>query len=131
MATPNKYKKKFAKQLPDMFKNGESVAEVCMELGIPRQTFYYWVNNYDDFKEAYETGKMYSEAWWTKLGRAGALGKTKIQPTVWIFNMKNKFGWRDQAVAEGEGEQGVKMDINFTVSQPVDEIKVTKGQPVK
>ena len=58
MATPNKYKKKFAKQLPDMFKNGESVAEVCMELGIPRQTFYYWVNNYDDFEEASQPGKM-------------------------------------------------------------------------
>ena len=128
MATPYKYKKQFAKDLPNMFKNGESVAEVCMQLGVSRDTFYYWVNNYEEFAEAYDMAKMYSEAWWSKLGRAGALGQSKIQPTVWIFNMKNKFGWRDQTPADDGSEHGQSLDITFNVSSAVDDIKVTTGK---
>jgi len=91
-----KYKEEFADQLPTMFANGESVAEVCQVLGVTRRAFYDWVDKYPEFAAAYEEGKGASEAWWTKLGRAGATGKVGIQPTVWIFNMKNRFDWRDK-----------------------------------
>ncbi len=96
MAQKPKYDPAFVEQLPGMFANGESVAEVASELGVSRQAFYVWVDRYPEFKEAYEEGKQLSEAWWTKLGRAGATGKVNIQPTVWIFNMKNRFDWRDK-----------------------------------
>ena len=91
-----KYKPEYADQLPMMFANGESVAEVCLQLGITRRAFYDWVEKYPEFSEAYSEGKLYSESWWNKLGRAGAAGKVDIQPTVWIFNMKNRFGWVDR-----------------------------------
>lgn len=94
--THSKYKKEFAEELPQMFANGESVAEVCIQLGVTRRAFYDWVEKYPDFADAYQDGKMHAEAWWSKLGRAGAAGKVDIQPTVWIFNMKNKFGWVDR-----------------------------------
>ncbi len=96
MAQKPKYDPEFVKTLPQMFANGESVAEVAAVLGVSRQAFYDWVDKYPDFAEAYEDGKSLSEAWWTKLGRVGAAGKVGIQPTVWIFNMKNRFDWRDK-----------------------------------
>ena len=128
MGTPYKYKKQFAEDLPKMFRNGESVAEVCVQLGVSRDSFYYWVNNYPEFKEAYDLGKLHSEAWWSKLGRAGALGERKIQPAVWVFTMKNKFGWRDQPEPDSSESAGQELNINFSVSNPVDDIKVTKGK---
>ena len=79
--------------LPLMFKNGESVAEICAEFGIARSTFYKNVAEYDDLAVAYELGKTFCESWWQKLGRAGAAGKVDIQPTVYIANMNNRFGW--------------------------------------
>lgn len=79
--------------LPSMFKNGESVAEVCVKIGIARSTFYANIEKHQKLKEAYELGKLYSEAWWQKLGRAGAAGQVSIQPTVFIANMNNRFGW--------------------------------------
>jgi transposase-like protein len=79
-----------------MFKNGESVSEVCAELGIHKDTFFEWVKTYKEFSDAYKKGLELSEAWWTKLGRAGATGKAKIQPATWIFNMKNRFKWTDR-----------------------------------
>ena len=93
---PTKYNAKLCALLPSMFANGESIAEVCAELGITRETFHQWVNLYPDFSDSYKKGLELSEAWWTKLGRAGATGKAKIQPATWIFNMKNRFKWTDR-----------------------------------
>jgi len=93
---PTKYNAKLCKLLPAMFANGESISEVCAELGISKETFHKWEKLYPDFSDSYKKGKELSEAWWTKLGRAGATGKAKIQPATWIFNMKNRFGWTDR-----------------------------------
>lgn len=97
----NKYKKEYAVKLPGMFVNGEAVVEVCQELGISKQTFYVWLKKYPEFQEAYELGKEASEAWWMKLGRAGAAGKIQIQPATWVFNMKNRFKWTDKTEVSG------------------------------
>lgn len=96
MGTPRKYTQEITDNLPSMFAAGESVAEVCQQIGVSRRAFYDWVEKYPEFAEAYECGRLASEAWWNKLGRAGAAGKVDIQPTVWIFNMKNRFDWRDK-----------------------------------
>lgn len=94
------------KRLPDMFKDGESVAEVCVELGIAKSTFYLTIDRYVDFAEAYAMGKMHSEAWWQKLGRAGAMGKIKIQPAVFIANMNNRFNWGENMRLEHSSPDG-------------------------
>ena len=93
---PTKYSPKLCALLPSMFANGESVSEVCAELGIHKDTFFEWVKTYKDFSDSYKKGLELSEAWWTKLGRSGAMGRTKIQPATWIFNMKNRFKWTDR-----------------------------------
>lgn len=82
--------------IPEMFVNGESLAEVCATLGMCKETFYTLTKKYPQFLDAYKRGKQLSEAWWTKLGREGASGVEEIQPTTWIFNMKNRFGWVDK-----------------------------------
>lgn len=87
---------KQAETLAVMFKNGESLAEVCVELDICKDSFYKAAEISADFSDSYKRGREYSEAWWTKLGRAGAAGKVDIQPTTWIFNMKNRHGWKDK-----------------------------------
>ena len=124
-----KYKAEYANQLPDMFSNGEDVAEVCLKLGISRRAFYDWIEKHPKFKEGYELGKLASEAWWSKLGRAGAAGKVQIQPTVWIFNMKNKFGWRDQPEQVDETNSAQSLNVTFEVREPVTDVKVTNAKP--
>lgn len=95
---PTKYKKILAKRLPEMFKDGQSVCEVCVDLGIHKDTFYEWVKLYPEFSDAYKKGLSLSQGWWEKLGRGGAAGKIEIQPATWIFNMKNRFhdDWKDK-----------------------------------
>ncbi|CAL9993541.1 hypothetical protein VPHD81_0133 [Vibrio phage D81] len=114
---PEKYTKewadKIAKDLPDMFKNGESHAEVCAALRMSKNSFYKACEISSDFKEAYEMGTLLSEAWWQKLGRAGSAGQVKIQPITWKFNMQNRFGWAEKM----DQTQNVSATVNNTFNK--------------
>jgi hypothetical protein len=96
---PTKYSKKLCELLPFLFSNGESVIEVCTHLDITKDTFFKWVKQYPNFSDSYKKGLELSEAWWARAGRIGSIGKIKIQPATWIFNMKNRFKWKDKTEA--------------------------------
>ena len=102
--TPAKIKQITAK-LPEMFSEGQSVAEVCAELKMSKHTFYRLVENDVNFSNAYDEGLSLSEAWWTRLGRQGAACAVDIQPATWTFNMKNRFKWKDKQEVTGEDGQ--------------------------
>lgn len=85
--------KEVCKKLPSLMANGESVAEVAVAFGIAKSTFYLNLGKHPELQEAYDRAKTNCEAWWQRLGRAGAAGKVKIQPQVFIANMSNRFDW--------------------------------------
>jgi sugar phosphate isomerase/epimerase len=116
---PTKYSPKLCELLPAMFANGESVAEVCAELGIVKDTFYNWIDQYKDFSNSYKKGLELSLAWWSKIGRLGSIGKVKINPATWIFNMKNRHGWADRVEQAGNSNNtNVNLDVaNMTPEQ--------------
>ena len=107
LGRPVKYDPKWPERLPQMFSQGESVPEVAAQLGICKDTFYEYCKQYPAFSDAYKLGRDISEAWWTRLGRLGAAGRVNVQPATWIFNMKNRFAWKDRhehtTDAEGVG----------------------------
>ena len=109
---------KTAETLPEMFKEGQGVAEVCAELKIGKNSFYKAIEISSEFSNAYKRGCELSEAWWTSLGRDGASMEKPIQPATWIFNMKNRFDWREKAdntIANPDGSNIVppSMIVNF------------------
>jgi len=94
-----------------LYVEGASDAEVKHALKISNDLFARWLDEEPEFAEAIKDGRQASEAWWSKLGRQGATG-AEINPTVWIFNMKNRFGWRDkQEVSGADGGALVKFVI--------------------
>lgn len=101
---PTKYHPDLCEFLPAMFERGESVSEVCVALSLSKETFYRWVEEHPEFSNAYKAGLARSEAWWSRLGRAGAAGFVDIQPATWVFNMKNRFSWTDRIETEHSGE---------------------------
>ena len=104
---PTKYSEKLCELLPYLFANGESVSEVCVHLDITKETFFQWVKQYPDFSDSYKKGLELSEAWWTRTGRLGSMGKIKLQPATWIFNMKNRFKWADRQDVQIAGDISV------------------------
>ena len=102
---------KMAKTLPWMFAEGQSITEVCAELRMSTQTFYDLIQKHPEFSKAVEEGVALSQAWWERLGRQGASMVVDIQPVTWIFNMKNRFGWKDRN--EITGKDGESLFAGF------------------
>jgi hypothetical protein len=75
----------------EMMKDGRTVSQICVELEIADRTFYQWLDLYEDFRQAYELGKTYKQAWWENLARDGATGNAKINANLTTFMMKAHF----------------------------------------
>jgi len=86
----------------DLAKDGASELEVRTTLGISNDLWYRWIEDEPEFSQTVKTCKALCEMWWERHGRkmaAGAPGNS----AVWIFNMKNRFGWKDKQEVEHSG----------------------------
>ena len=66
-----------------------SVVKTC------KQTLYNWEEKHPDFLDARNKGYVECKAFWENIGLNLSLGECKGNAAVWIFNMKNRFKWRD------------------------------------
>lgn len=79
--------------------------------GASKETIYAWARENKAFLDAKKVGEAYARIWWERMAKAGMAGKIKgFNATVWIFSMKNRFGWRDrvQAVDDEDGFEFVE-----------------------
>lgn len=90
---PHTYSPDMCEKIIKIGEEGGHVAEMCKAIGIrSRDTFYRWVREIDEFKEAYDTATLYSQAWYEKVMRAGALGQIKgFNFNAMAMTMNNKF----------------------------------------
>lgn len=73
-----KYQPWMCDKIVEVARQGGHVAKMCSEIGIrSRDTFYRWLDEYDEFREAYEYAKLESKAFYEEVLLAGALGKIK------------------------------------------------------
>jgi hypothetical protein len=131
---PTKYIEGIIEKLPGMFTEGQSIVEVCVELGISVATYYSWEKEYPEFLESSTRGKLISRAWWEKTGRTNLFDheeydseskvstKDKFNDRLWSKNMACRFrketpevfGWGDKqeiGVTDKDGN-----DRSFTVN---------------
>lgn len=83
--------------------SGLSFESFAGVIGVDRDTLYEWVKVNKDFSDAKKKGSSASELKWEKIGLEGLYmgGKdTPFNAAVWIFNMKNRFGWTERKEVE-------------------------------
>lgn len=105
---PTKYKKEYSDKIIKLMKKGYSIAEICLELDICRQTFYNWCEKNHEFLDAKKKGEDFSEGWWMKQGRE-SLKDRDFNYTGWYMNMKNRFGWADKQENKNEHTGEIKI----------------------
>ena len=95
MSRQTDYSPDFPGRALDLMRNGASLREVAAELDISFELLQFWRNNtqYREFGEALDEGVALAQAWWEKLGRAGAAGRVDINASIWLATMRNRFGW--------------------------------------
>lgn len=119
MARPvTKYKENLPKKLIDHMSKGYSFESFGAVADCTRACLYKWVEKYPEFKEAKDMGTMKSQYVWEKIGLEMALTKHDGNPTAWIFNMKNRFGWRDKVEHSGDQEKPIGMKLFCPKEKP-------------
>lgn len=116
---PTKYKPEMCETIVELMREGASKTEVCAEIGISKETMKQWTTPESDyyvkeFSDSVKQGVELSKAWWLKKGRIG-IDADKFNATPWVFNMKNRFGWRDKTETDitSKGEKIEGLAVTF------------------
>ena len=113
LGRPDKYKPEYCKKIVEFMSDGSSLTAFAAEIEVSKNTVYEWAKKYPDFQDAINVARQKCQAWWEKQGRTGLFMGIKdgtFSQSVWIFNMKARFGYRDK--------------VEHTVD--ISEIKITK-----
>ena len=102
---PTKYRKEFCERLINHMAHGFSFESFAGLLQCSKQSLYSWSEDHEEFMDAKDVGTQRSRLFWESLGIEAAKGKIpNFNASVWIFNMKNRFGWRDREREELIGD---------------------------
>jgi hypothetical protein len=96
---PSLYRPEYCQRLIAWGKQGLSYESFASDVDVCVDTLYEWEKVHKEFSDAKKKASAYSRAWWERMGQTGMLA-TGFSASVWIFNMKNRFGWRDRQPEE-------------------------------
>jgi hypothetical protein len=101
---PTKYRPEYCQELVEFMAKGYSIEAFAGHIRVTADTVYEWCRVHKEFSEAKKEGTVRCREFYEKIGLAGATGQLKnFNVTAWIFNMKNRFGWRDKHEIEHQG----------------------------
>lgn len=109
---PTKYRAEFCQMLIDHMAEGYSFQAFAGVVHCSIDSLYEWAKVHDDFSEAKRIGTQVARHWWEKMGRMGLMGERvyknekdeiirepfKMNTTVWVFSMKNRFKYHDNII---------------------------------
>ncbi len=92
----------------------DTVVRAQVLAGMGERTWYRLIGREPEFAEAVQAGRRLCQVWWEGIGRDAAdRSMQTFNGPVWIFNMKNRFGWRD--VRERHTEVVAKTEVRTIV----------------
>ena len=114
MARPTKYNPDYCDKAIEVMKRGFSKEAVAGHLDITKKTLYNWMGKHKEFLHAIKKGEEYSRVFWEELG-IEMVTAGQGNATAWIFNMKNRFDWKDKSEFTGKDDQPIfALNLNET-----------------
>lgn len=104
-------KKQWIQAVVAAYENGASDHEICKIMRITYDTFQKYYDEAASFKELVEMGRAMAKAWWYEQGRIN-IDNTKFNTSLWMFNMKNRYGWADKTENVNTNENWDNMDLD-------------------
>ena len=115
-----KYEQKHCVELYKKMAAGLSDTEVMSQWGISRATFYRWLKEVPELKEAHERGKVAFDAIHEDLGRQGMLKQTDVDYQFWRDLGKYRHGWADKQSAATQNTQ-INIDTMNVLNEQTNE----------
>ena len=117
----SKYTKACCDRVIELGRLGYHHEEMASDLGVTRKTLHNWRNKHEAFDEAMEIANTHSIAFWASLPRRQIAGEIdSLNPTTWIFTMKNKAQWVDATQTTVENYTTVELDAEELLKQLAD-----------
>lgn len=114
---PTKYKEEYCQKLIEHMESGFSYESFAGLVGVSKQTIYDWEKVNPLFLDSKRIAFEKSRLFWERCGIEGMFMGGKENPfnsTVWIFNMKNRFNWRDKVESTHDlTEETKKLVVNI------------------
>ena len=111
---PSKYRPEYCSQLIIHMAKGLSFESFGAAVGVNQDTLHEWAKVHTPFSEAKKEAWSQNLLFWEEIGIKGMTGKIPgFNATIWIFNLKNRFKWRDvhhATEAEGMNESQKALD---------------------
>ena len=99
---PTSYKPEYCAMVIEHMSKGLSFETFGAVANCSKQSLYLWAETHEEFSDAKKAGFLKCQLFWEELGLKGLWGSkdSSFNTGVWIFNMKNRFGWRDKIEQE-------------------------------
>jgi hypothetical protein len=101
----------------DCGQEGGSAVEARCLLGIAQSAWETLLKDSEDFRLTENKRRALCEVWWERQGRKMATGGDG-NATVWIFNMKNRFNWRDKTDVDHQSSDGSLAPTRIVIEAP-------------
>lgn len=122
---PSGFKPEYCQMLLDHAEKGLSFEAFAGVLRKPKQTLYNWIDAHPEFMDAKKCADALTLLFWEKAGIDGLYDITeftvnevtgketrvvkKLNAAVWIFNMRNRAGWRDSVQVSTETDKPIQI----------------------
>lgn len=100
---PTKYRPEYCEMIIEHMAKGLSKEAFAGVIGIHKETIYNWAEANSEFSDAIKIGEAKCRVFWEQAGIDGMMGNIEgFNAASWVFNLKNRFGWRDRQEVTGE-----------------------------
>ena len=113
---PSKYDPAYCEQVIELGKEGKSVEQIAVRLGVGTRTMYEWRDVHPEFSHAMEVAKECEQDWWESVAQRHMLEEKdapKINATIWSRSMAARFPrkYRESIKQEITGAEGGPLQI--------------------
>ena len=103
-------------------RQGMTDVQIAIRLGVCTDSLYEWSKKSKDFALLMKYAKELAQDHWLKLFNDNMIftqGKdnTKLDTIGWIFNMKNRFNWRDKTELSSDKDSPLIVNLDVKASK--------------
>lgn len=135
---PTKYKPEYCQMLIDHMSTGLSYDTFSAIIEVNIDTLYEWEKVHKEFSEAKKVAVGKCLIFWEKLGvdhilnisESESMGpgmtsskSRSLNAAIWVFNMKNRFKWRDK-----QADEASDININLTLADQMAKARLRVGK---
>ena len=120
---PTKYKPEYCELVVEYMAKGFSLEAFAGHVDVNSDTVHEWKKVHPDFSDAVTRGVAKCREFWEELGIQGLWNistgggvSRSMNSTMWTFNMKNRFKWRDQI--DVKSDEKVQKTITLKYALP-------------